>query len=77
MKDLAFCRKSADSERKLELKNSHLLTRTFPQTPPPVQFPQSPAGPLFGRGAIDFIKKTCGAHYRMMTASWEVNKKSI
>lgn len=32
---------------------------------------------LFGRGTIDFIKKTCGAHYRMMTASWEVNKKSI
>lgn len=32
---------------------------------------------MFGRGAIDFIKKTCGAHYRMMTASWEVNKKSI
>lgn len=37
----------------------------------------SAIGLLFGRRAIDFIKKTCGAHYRMMTASWEVNKKSI
>lgn len=52
-------------------------TQTFPSTPLLMQFPQSPAGPLFGRGAIDFIKTTCGAHYRMMTASWEVNKKSI
>lgn len=41
------------------------------------EFPESPVGLLFGRGAIDFIKKTCAAHYRMMTASWEVNKKSI
>lgn len=41
------------------------------------EFPESPIGLLFGRGAIDFIKKTRGAHYRMMTASWEVNKKSI
>lgn len=28
-------------------------------------------------GVIDFSKKTCGVYYRMMTASWEVNKKSI
>lgn len=42
-----------------------------------IEFPESPIGLVFGRGAIDFIKKTCGAHYRMMTASWEVNKKSI
>jgi hypothetical protein len=28
-------------------------------------------------GFIDFIKKTCGVYYSMMTASWEVNKKSI
>lgn len=34
-------------------------------------------GLLLGRGAIDFIKAACGAHYRMMPASWEVNKKSI
>lgn len=68
----------ADLGLNQDSEKSHLSpTKCSPVQNNSTAFPQSPIGPLLSRGAIDFIKRTCGAHYRMMTASWEVNKKSI